>query len=517
MMVNCITLAVVKGFQKEVRDKVIGFGSHAVITKSGEHTLFESEPISIHQTFLPSLKQSSFVKHIQPVAYKPALLQSNITEKNPQIQQEIEGVLVKGVDETYDWDFFTTYLKQGRLPNFKTKIPSQEILISSKIALDLHYQLGDQVRTFFVKNKPVKKLFTIVGIYETGYEEMDKQIIIGDLRNIQQLNDWGLQVGITVADTLKDNQLIIKAEVVGGNGMYRYDWGRGYEPFGGFTYYPTKDTVIRVIVSDYWMHLDESTKNTTIPDTAYLKIDVDENINSFYPYQLEDGQLKRNYLDNDGYQFQLMAGPHKIKFTKIDGIGSFQNYVGAYECSLKNWESLHKDLTKIKQKVLVGKNALNLKVTSITESQNDIFVWLGFLDINVIIILTLMLLIGIINMGSAMLVMILVKTNFIGLMKAIGASNWSIRSIFLHSAFYLIVRGMIWGNILGIGLCVLQKYGKVIRLNPEVYYLNAVPVQLDFWNIIFLNLLTIAVCLIMLLIPSAIITKISPSKSIKFN
>ena len=116
MIVNIITLAVVKGFQQEVRDKVIGFGSHAVISKAGENTIYESEPIAIQQSFYPSLVHSKKIKHIQPVAYKPALLQSNISEKNPEIQQEIQGVLVKGVDKSYDWTFFAANLVKGRLP-----------------------------------------------------------------------------------------------------------------------------------------------------------------------------------------------------------------------------------------------------------------------------------------------------------------------------------------------------------------------------------------------------------------
>jgi lipoprotein-releasing system permease protein len=128
-----------------------------------------------------------------------------------------------------------------------------------------------------------------------------------------------------------------------------------------------------------------------------------------------------------------------------------------------------------------------------------------------------MIIIGVINMGSALLVMILVKTNFIGMMKALGASNWTIRKVFLHQAGFLILRGMLWGNAIGIGFCVLQKYFKIIPLNAEVYYLNAVPIQINIGILILLNCATLLVCLIALIIPSYIVTRISPSKSIKFN
>jgi lipoprotein-releasing system permease protein len=159
MIVNIVTLAVVRGFQTEVRDKVIGFGAHAVITKSGENTIFESEPILINQSFYPSLTKDKRIKKIQPVAYKPALLQSKNSENIQDFQQEIEGVLVKGVDKTYDWSFFQANLVQGRAPQFDTEFASDEILISSQIARNLNYKLGQEVNAFFVKQKPVRKNF----------------------------------------------------------------------------------------------------------------------------------------------------------------------------------------------------------------------------------------------------------------------------------------------------------------------------------------------------------------------
>ncbi len=519
MIVNIITLAVVKGFQQEVRDKVIGFGSHAIITKSGENTIHESEPISIHQTFYPSLLVDQKIKHIQPVAFKAALLQSNITKKNPEIQQEIEGVLVKGVDKSYDWEFFKSNLISGRIPNFYTKSISDEILISTKIANDLNYHLGDEVRTFFVKNKPIKKMFKIVGIYETGYEELDKQMIIADLRHIQQLNDWGIQVSVTVSDTLYKGNLVIQANPIGGNGNYRLDWGAGFDKVGAYGFYPIKDTVIRVIASDYWMFMDGKDGQTSIPDTAFLKVKIHNNNTDYQSIHTNyEGLVDKKFLDQSGFHFSIQAGNRTIEFTQIDGKGSYHNYVGAFECELYDWNTLEQDVRYLKNQVLLG-GELNqkLKVTSIVDSQSDIFVWLSFLDINVWIILSLMIIIGVINMGSALLVMILVKTNFIGLMKGLGASNWSIRKIFLYQAAFLMVRGMFWGNVIGIGFCFLQKYFKLIPLNPEVYYLNAVPIQLNIGIFILLNIATLVICLLALILPSYIVTRISPAKSIKFN
>lgn len=517
MIVNIITLAVVRGFQTEVRDKVIGFGAHAVITKSGENTIFESEPILINQHFYPLLSKDKHIKKIQPVAYKPALLQSKNSENIDDFQQEIEGVLVKGVDKTYDWSFFKANLTQGRVPNYNSEFASDEILISSQIATNLNYKLGQEVTTFFVKQKPVRKNFKIVGIYETGYEELDKQLLISDLRHIQQLNDWGIQTAITVSDSLQNGALVIKAETIGGNGNYRFDWGSGYDHFAGFTYLPLKDTSFQVVVSDYWMFIDGKGEKTSIPDTASIDIKVRKATNPIAGVNLEDGMVKRTYLGDEGYRFEIQVGDKIATFTKHDGKGSFRNYVGAFECLVNDWNSLHDDINYIKRKVLTGQNMMELKVSSIIDNQNDIFVWLGFLDINVYIILSLMLLIGIINMGSALLVMILVKTSFIGMMKAMGANDWQVRKIFLYQASYLILKGMFWGNLIGIGLCLIQEYVKPLTLNPKVYYLNAVPIEINMGVIIALNVLTLIVCLLAMLLPSILITKIQPSKSIKFN
>jgi lipoprotein-releasing system permease protein len=127
-----------------------------------------------------------------------------------------------------------------------------------------------------------------------------------------------------------------------------------------------------------------------------------------------------------------------------------------------------------------------------------------------------MILIGIINMGSTLLVMILVRTNFIGLLKSIGANDWSIRKLFLIQAGFLIVRGMFYGNVIGLLICGLQYFFHIIRLNPEVYYLNSVPIELSVTSWLALNVVTLIVCLGALIIPSIVIAKISPVKAIRF-
>jgi lipoprotein-releasing system permease protein len=128
-----------------------------------------------------------------------------------------------------------------------------------------------------------------------------------------------------------------------------------------------------------------------------------------------------------------------------------------------------------------------------------------------------MIAVATINMVVALLVLILERTQMIGILKSMGANNWAVRKIFLYNAFYLISKGLFWGNLIGVGMLVIQQYFGIIKLNPENYYVNEAPVFIDFGTIFLLNIGTIVICLLILLIPSYIITKISPIKAIRFD
>lgn len=497
--------------------------------QSAENSIYESEPILKNQAFYPSLKHENGIEHIQYVAYKPILFQSakemrthrlTSNKDTTYIQQEILGGLLKGVDQTYDLSFFKAHLKQGRLPHFYGTKESYELLISKRIAGDLHLKINDNLSAFFVKNQPVKRVFTVVGIYETGLEEFDKKISIGDIKVVQELNDWGIKAAIRISDSLTFGQLTVQAEVTGGNGQYRYDWGDGFDRYTGFHFYPTHDTVIRLIVSDFWSNIRENEAETTLPDTAYLKVSVRGDNTSYSKFILNGDQtLKRTYLDETGQMYRIETPVKTVTCQQIDGKGSSSNYVGGFEVAVKNWDELPSIYKRLKRQLELIPTQQNeqLTVKSIIDTESDIFVWLGFLDLNVLIILTLMILIGIINMGSALLVLILVRTNFIGILKAMGASNWTIRKIFLIQAGFLILRGLLYGNIVGLVLCALQYFFTVIKLDPAVYYLNSVPIELTVSSWLLLNVGTLLICLSALVIPSIVITRIRPIKAIRFN
>tara|TARA_R110000737_G_scaffold53512_2_gene75162 strand:+ start:10533 stop:12347 length:1815 start_codon:yes stop_codon:yes gene_type:complete len=528
IVVNLLTVAVVIGFQKEVREKVSGFSSHAFILAAGEGSIYECEPIRKNQAFFEKLKKNPAITQIQPVAFKPILLQS---EKSEQIiktakgkdsvisQQNIQGAILKGVDESFDWSFFKENLISGKIPVFSKDKISDEIVLSKRIARDLNFKVGDSIRAYFVKNQPVKRFFRVAGIYHTGLEEFDKKMIVGDLRQVQLLNDWGIQASIEVIDTISDGYLVLKANVQGGNGYYEYDWGKGFGQTIGIKICPSVDTTFRLIARDYGLKIGNESMPLSLADTAYLKFTITGKGRTPCNFKLDDeGYITRNYLDNQGLKFTIQTPDKKVKIEKIEGKGSASSYVGGYEVNFKDWNTIDKDVKQLKEELTFVPNEHGelLQVSGIKENQQEIFLWLDFLDLNVYIILVLMVLIGIINVGAALLVLILVKTHFIGMMKAMGSLNWQLRKIFLMQAFFIIGKGMLWGNAIGLGICFIQYKFGVLSLNPEVYYLDKVPISIGLWEILLLNLATLTVCLLAMIVPSALISRVLPTKAIKF-
>lgn len=157
-----------------------------------------------------------------------------------------------------------------------------------------------------------------------------------------------------------------------------------------------------------------------------------------------------------------------------------------------------------------------LDTQTIRDKYSSIFEWLDLFDFNILAIIGIMILVAGINMITALLVLILERTQMIGILKAMGSNDGSVRKIFLYNAMYLIGVGLFWGNLIGIGLLLLQKYGKIFPLDPNTYYVSEAPVYLSLDYVLILNAGTFLLCLLMLLIPSFIISKISPVKAIRF-
>lgn len=377
LAVMIIALAVVVGFKNEVGRKVMGFGAHIQITSLTNNKTYDLPPISFSDTLINAIKEVPNVNYIQTTATKPAIIKT---------KTDFQGIVLKGVDEKYNWDFFKEYLREGELPIYNDSTPSNEVLISSKQADALKLNVGDKFICYFIQDQVRLRQFTISGIYSTGLADFDKLFIVSDIKHIRLLNNWDENTA----------------------------------------------TSIEVFVNDL------------------------------------------NILEDTSYSIFLATA---------------NNFTGNYN---------------------------PYYTRNIYELQPQIFGWLDLLDLNMVIILILMFSVATFTMISGLLIIILEKTTLIGTLKVLGANNWTIRKIFLYQASFLIGKAMLWGNVIGLGLYFIQKYLKVIKLDPEIYFVDYAPVELIPWQAIALNIGVGVAILCILVIPSYLIAKISPAKSIKF-
>lgn len=507
IVVNLLTFAVVIGFKNEIRRKVTGFSAPLFIQNVNNADFYESDPIQRSQAIESILHHHPEVQGFNPVAYKPGMLQA----KNET--QEVFGLVFKGIDEHYDRSFLREHLVQGRIPSFNHEEPSDEIVLSTKICEQLNLHLNDEVSSLFVKNAPISRNFKLVGIYATGFEDYDTKLALCDIRVLQKLNDWGISGQLELGDSLVSGGIPIILNLQGNSEKLLYDWGKGPGGFRGQLISPnTQDTVLQVSV--YRVELG-----------GLLKIDEHSiRVQRVKENNTGNGEFYKESINLSGtrYLYHLPLSSNSERIFQVDsksGKGTSFQYLSGYEIRLKDWYKVDKTLASLKKKVelIPTENQELVKVISIFDLEQDLFKWLAFLDINVQIIVTLMLLIGIINMGSALLILIIVRSNFIGLMKTMGASNRSLRKIFLIQAGYLIGRGLLYGNLFALAIYFLQKYTGIIKLNPEVYYLSEVPMELPWTIFLALNLGSFCVCLLALMVPSYIISRINPIKTIRFN
>jgi len=381
LAVMIVSVAVITGFKSEIRNKVIGFGSHIQVINYESKNSYEIPPISQNQPFLDKLKTMNDIEAIQVFATKPGMIKTD---------ESIQGIVFKGVDSNYDWSFFRKNLVAGNLPLLNDTNRINEILLSENISRLLKLKTGDSAVLYFINESEVTPRMLqlkVCGIYRTSLEEFDNLFIIGDIKQVQRLNDW------------------------------QNDKISGFE----------------ILVSDF------------------KKIDLIE-------------QEVRNMVVNYS-----------------------------------------------------SENSEILRTESITRQYPQIFDWLSILDMNVWVILFLMVLVAGFNMISALLVLILERSTMIGVLKALGSPNWSIRKVFLYLSVFLTSRGMLWGNAIGIAIILLQKLFHIIKLNPATYYVDVVPVNFNIVHILLLNIGCIAVTTLMLVVPSYLVSKISPDKSIRFD
>lgn len=371
LSVMILSLAIVKGFKYEIREKVRGFFSDISILKYNLNSSYENSPIIMDDKFVQQLRSKSYITNVMPMATKWGIIKTT---------DEIEGVVMKGIDKSYDWTFFRKNLVAGKVIDFKDTVNAeQQIMISNYTARRLRLKVGDKFVMYFVQEPLRKRPFKICGIFDAGVEDVNKTFVIGSLSLIQRLNNWA-------------------------------------------------------------------------------------------PYQ-----------------------------------------IGGYEIRLKNFDSLDSDNDQL-DNLLPG----DLQSYTIVDSYPTIFEWLKLLDANTQVLLGLMLIVAVINMISALLIMILERTNMIGMLKAMGSSNWAIQKIFLYNALYLIGLGLLLGNIMGVGIGLLQQHTHLFTLDESSYYMKFVPVQLNLMDVVLLNAGTLIISLLVLIIPSMLVSRISPVKAVQF-
>lgn len=378
LVVMILSVAIVVGFKKEVRNKVIGVGSHIQITNFESNSYYEMKPIAIGDTLLNILQNYPNISHVQRFSTKSGIIKTD---------GDSQGAVFKGVDENYNWDFFKQNLLEGNVPNIRPGSTTTDILISKKIADKLHLKLGDSFLTCFVRQDNVSpRKFHIAGIYQTNFSDYDKLFILIDIKQIQRINQWDV-------------------DMVSG---------------------------LELTVNDY------------------------------------------NRLDQTAEELYFDMQSHTDRLGNI-----------LYTCSIKQLNPM-------------------------------IFAWLDVLDVNVVVILVLMILVAGFSMISGLLIIILERANMIGTLKALGENNASIRKIFLYVSAFLIGKGLFWGNLIALSVCFIQKYTGILKLNPETYYLSSVPVEINWFSILSVNLGTLVITLLLLTGPSYLVAKISPAKTIRF-
>lgn len=370
---SIISFLVMLGFQEKVKDKVFGFSGHLMITKFTMSNAPEEQPMNYHIDIYDRQAQFPFIDHVQEYAHKPGLVKTD--------NDEVLGVVVKGVGRDYNVQAFKENMVEGRFIEFPDSTYANEVVISRIISAKIQANVGDDVIIHFFQNPPRFRRLKVTGIYETNLSEyFDSRVVIADIRMIQRLNDW--------SDSLA----------------------------GG----------LEVFVRD------------------------------------------RDQIDDAGY-----------------AIGETMDF--------------------------------DLNIERISDKFSQVFEWLQLLGRQVNILLGIILIVVCVNMISIVLILVMERTQMIGMLKALGAHNRFIRSIFIYNGINLIFRGLLLGNIIGLGLCYLQYRFSIIKLNPHDYYMSFVPIGWHWGVILLLNILTFLVVTVVLLIPTMVIARINPIKTIRFD
>ncbi len=382
IVVMILSLAVVLGFKQEISGKIYQLDAHLKVSNAAlglddNYATVNAQPI--YKSIMADSAMAREVQSMSLIADQPAILKTDT---------DFEGIVYRGVDDGYDWSYLEGNLVDGRVPVIADTADVNEVLISRELADKLRLKVGDHVYTYFILHKVKVRNAHIVGIVNNDFENFDKTIIVGNIRQIQDINDWTADVGHYVSVNLRDVA----------------------------------------------------------------------------------------HVDDDAYTlYSLLA-------------------LNTYTTS---------------------SNTLHV-VTNTHRNNQSFFAWLKMLDMNVAIILTLMAIVSGFTLIAAMLMIVLERLRTIGMLKALGASNTGIRNIFIFLTGKLILRALVWGNVTGLALALLQQHLHIVRLDPSAYYMPYVPIALSPLAWLLLNVGIIVVSYLTLLGPSYIVSTIKPTATMRF-
>lgn len=339
--------------------------------------------------------------------------------------------------------------------------------------------------------------------YETApvpasLESLEQVRALEGIRNVQP---FAIKAGI-----IKTGEEIHGAVLKGVD--QQYDWEFIEEHLAGGKIFRVSDSVrsSQVVLS----------QNTA----SLLKLGVGDR---FTMYFIQDPPRARTFTIAGIYSTSLEEFDRLYVYADIRQVQRLNDWhggeVSGHEVILEEMDDLRHTAYQVRELVSFDfmDDGSRLKVETIEEKYTQIFDWLNLQDMNVFVLILLMLIVAGFNMISGLLILILERTNMIGILKGLGTTNASIRKIFLYQSGYLTLVGLLWGNVIGLALCLIQKHFHLISLDPSSYYLDTVPINLNILHIFLLNLGTISITFLFLLLPSMIIARISPDKSIRFN
>lgn len=371
LVIMMIAIGITSGYKREIKSMVTAMGAHVRITHFDQNYSYEQVPFSKDQPCLKELQKNPEIVGMQNFATKVGIVKT---------ADQVEGIVLKGVDDSFDWQFFSRYILTGKGLQLKEGETDNHVVVSKRMADKLKLKVGDKMRTYFVQDPPRSRSFTVSGIYATGLPEFDNQFALVDLRHVQKLNDWSAQQVSGIEVLLRNENKVVE-------------------------------------MGDYIHH----------------------------------------HISQD------------------------------------------------------------LQAETMSQAYPDIFDWIALFDTNVTVLLIITVCVCLVTMMSIFFIIILEQTQTIGILKTLGMKTKGIVKTFVAVAASILLKGMLIGDAIALTFGLVQQKFHLIKLNPDTYYVDFIPVHFNLWAVLLLNVVVYVICMAVLLLPAYIVgKKISPVQAVKW-